>query len=120
MDWLAPVGTVYQAGTLSGNPLAMAAGIASLKRLEEQQPYAELEKRGDACESASICCNRERITVSNDADRFDVCLLFSDSVVNDYDAVLRCDIKFFPSYFIIHLIMECFFLHPLMKLVLSV
>ncbi|MFQ5606795.1 MAG: glutamate-1-semialdehyde 2,1-aminomutase, partial [Candidatus Zixiibacteriota bacterium] len=43
MDWLAPAGPVYQAGTLSGNPLAMAAGLATLSRLECGAVYAELE-----------------------------------------------------------------------------
>ncbi|MFZ9682684.1 MAG: glutamate-1-semialdehyde 2,1-aminomutase, partial [Cephaloticoccus sp.] len=42
MDCLAPTGPVYQAGTLSGNPLAMAAGIASLRLLDELNPYARL------------------------------------------------------------------------------
>ena len=46
MDCLAPLGTVYQAGTLSGNPLAMAAGIASLRMLKENPPYDRLEKLG--------------------------------------------------------------------------
>ncbi|PXA03826.1 glutamate-1-semialdehyde-2,1-aminomutase [Coraliomargarita sinensis] len=46
MDHLAPLGPVYQAGTLSGNPLAMAAGIASLKKLKATNPYATLEKLG--------------------------------------------------------------------------
>src|SRR5882724_6789882 len=46
MDLLAPLGPVYQAGTLSGNPLAMAAGIAGLKLLEEQNPYARLDALG--------------------------------------------------------------------------
>jgi glutamate-1-semialdehyde 2,1-aminomutase len=45
MDWIAPVGPVYQAGTLSGNPLAMAAGLAQLRILREENPYAELERR---------------------------------------------------------------------------
>lgn len=44
MDLLAPVGPVYQAGTLSGNPLAMAAGIATLRVLREQDPYRELAR----------------------------------------------------------------------------
>ena len=43
MDYLAPIGPVYQAGTLSGNPLAMAAGTASLSLLEQATPYGELE-----------------------------------------------------------------------------
>lgn len=46
MDFLAPLGPVYQAGTLSGNPLAMAAGIASLKLLQESMPYDRLENLG--------------------------------------------------------------------------
>lgn len=45
MDWVAPVGPVYQAGTLSGNPLAMAAGLAQLKILREEDPYPLLEQR---------------------------------------------------------------------------
>ncbi|MFP4156811.1 MAG: glutamate-1-semialdehyde 2,1-aminomutase [Opitutales bacterium] len=46
MDHLAPLGPVYQAGTLSGNPLAMAAGIASLKKLKELNPYPRLAELG--------------------------------------------------------------------------
>ncbi len=43
MDLVAPAGPVYQAGTLSANPVAMAAGIATLRKLEQTQPYAALE-----------------------------------------------------------------------------
>ncbi len=46
MDHLAPLGPVYQAGTLSGNPLAMAAGIASLRKLRERNPYPRLAELG--------------------------------------------------------------------------
>ncbi len=46
MDFVAPSGPVYQAGTLSGNPLAMAAGIATLTELEKNPPYAQLEVYG--------------------------------------------------------------------------
>lgn len=48
MDKLAPLGDVYQAGTLSGNPLATAAGIAVLTRLFEKPPYQEFERAGAA------------------------------------------------------------------------
>src|SRR5206468_3271084 len=44
MDCLAPLGPVYQAGTLSGNPLAMAAGIAALEELQSGGAYARLEE----------------------------------------------------------------------------
>ena len=66
MDCLAPLGPVYQAGTLSGNPVAMAAGLANLEELigkaENQDPYALLEERGaqlaagmrDAAKSANV------------------------------------------------------------------
>jgi len=50
MDHLAPLGPVYQAGTLSGNPLAMAAGLAQLRLLEEQDIFAQLEKMGEQLE----------------------------------------------------------------------
>jgi glutamate-1-semialdehyde 2,1-aminomutase len=46
MELLAPVGQVYQAGTLSGNPLAMAAGLAQLRALRERDAFAQLEERG--------------------------------------------------------------------------
>jgi glutamate-1-semialdehyde 2,1-aminomutase len=45
MQWIAPEGPVYQAGTLSANPIAMHAGLAMLKKLERLQPYADLERR---------------------------------------------------------------------------
>jgi glutamate-1-semialdehyde 2,1-aminomutase len=44
MKSISPLGPVYQAGTLSGNPLAMASGVATLKVLRETQPYARLEE----------------------------------------------------------------------------
>jgi glutamate-1-semialdehyde 2,1-aminomutase len=51
MDLLAPVGDVYQAGTLAGNPLATAAGLSVLRRLHEPGVYEELESRGELLEN---------------------------------------------------------------------
>jgi glutamate-1-semialdehyde 2,1-aminomutase len=51
MERLAPVGPVYQAGTLSGNPLAVAAGLETLKQLRSGTPYARLEERGAQLEA---------------------------------------------------------------------
>jgi glutamate-1-semialdehyde 2,1-aminomutase len=51
MSRLAPVGDVYQAGTLSGNPLATAAGISVLRRLRDPAVYEELERRGARLEA---------------------------------------------------------------------
>jgi glutamate-1-semialdehyde 2,1-aminomutase len=54
MDHLAPLGPVYQAGTLSGNPLAMAAGIAALKKLKATAPYELLESMGASIREALL------------------------------------------------------------------
>ena len=58
MDRLAPLGPVYQAGTLSGNPLAMAAGIAALRLLEETNPYARLDALGRQVRAALLAAAR--------------------------------------------------------------
>ena len=60
MDCLAPLGPVYQAGTLSGNPLAMAAGIASLKKLKDTNPYPLFEKMGAQIRDALLEAAREK------------------------------------------------------------
>jgi len=54
MDMLAPEGPVYQAGTLSGNPLAMAAGLAQLRELEKNQGWKKLEELGQVMETAVL------------------------------------------------------------------
>jgi len=59
MERIAPAGPVYQAGTLSGNPLAMAAGIAQLLYLRESEPHAELEARGQRLVSGVVNAARE-------------------------------------------------------------
>ncbi|HSO73079.1 MAG TPA: glutamate-1-semialdehyde 2,1-aminomutase [Thermodesulfobacteriota bacterium] len=68
MEQMAPVGPVYQAGTLSGNPLAVAAGLATLKILQEPDTYEHLEEKGRIVEEQvkalerptdlPLCCNR--------------------------------------------------------------
>jgi glutamate-1-semialdehyde 2,1-aminomutase len=59
MAQVAPVGPIYQAGTLSGNPLAMAAGAAQLRILQEQQPHDVLEARGRTLLGAMVATGRE-------------------------------------------------------------
>src|SRR5204863_3948799 len=58
MDMLAPLGPVYQAGTLSGNPLAMAAGIAGLRLLETENPYGRLDVLGRQLRDAVLAACR--------------------------------------------------------------
>ena len=48
MDYLAPLGPVYQAGTLSANPVAMAAGLAMLTKIKRDQPYTQLENKTES------------------------------------------------------------------------
>ncbi len=54
MDQLAPLGGVYQAGTLSGNPVSIAAGLAMLKWIDQEDPYARLEEVGQRLERAFL------------------------------------------------------------------
>ncbi|HET8607291.1 MAG TPA: glutamate-1-semialdehyde 2,1-aminomutase [Gaiellaceae bacterium] len=61
MRELAPVGSVYQAGTLSGNPLATAAGLSVLRRLRDPAVYEELERKGARLESALAGCEGARL-----------------------------------------------------------
>ena len=89
MDHLAPLGPVYQSGTLSGNPLAMAAGIASLKKLETVNPYTTLEKMGTSLRDALLEAAREKgipLQVPQVGSMF--ALFFSEQPVRNYnDAV---------------------------------
>lgn len=60
MNHLAPLGPVYQAGTLSGNPLAMAAGIAALTKLRATSPYAALERKGKQIAAALLAAAKTK------------------------------------------------------------
>jgi len=100
MDSISPVGPVYQAGTLSGNPLAMASGIATLNRLIEINPYAELEQRttrlveglNRAATSAGI-----PHTVAQVGSMFT--LFFNPEKVTSYTISARNDTARFALYF---------------------
>ena len=68
MEQLAPSGPVYQAGTLSGNPLATAAGISVLRRLRDESVYDELERKGARLEAGLADWARPRAARRGDAD----------------------------------------------------
>jgi glutamate-1-semialdehyde 2,1-aminomutase len=94
MSRVAPVGPIYQAGTLSGNPLAVGAGIAML-RLIQQNPgiYAELEAK-----SARLTAGAPAgITVNRVGSMFT--WFFTDRPVTDYEAAKRCDTARFKRFF---------------------
>jgi glutamate-1-semialdehyde 2,1-aminomutase len=97
MDHLAPLGPVYQAGTLSGNPLAMAAGIASLKLLE---PYAKLDALGrQVCTAALAAAKAKGLSLQAPQAGSMFSLFFTPTVVRDMPTALTSDAKLFGKFF---------------------
>jgi glutamate-1-semialdehyde 2,1-aminomutase len=100
MDLLAPLGPVYQAGTLSGNPLAMAAGIAQLKLLDETRPYARLDALGrQVCKAAREAANGKGIALQAPQSGSMFSLFFTPTPVRDYATALTADAKIFGRFF---------------------
>lgn len=100
MDYLAPLGPVYQAGTLSGNPLAMAAGIAALKLLEDENPYARLDTLGRQLRDTVLSAAKAKgiaIQVPQCGSMFSI--FFTDTPVRDYATALKGDAKIFAKFF---------------------
>jgi glutamate-1-semialdehyde 2,1-aminomutase len=100
MDFLAPLGPVYQAGTLSGNPLAMAAGLAQLKVLEEQNVFAKLEKLGAQLEAETRGALKSvglEYVFYRIGSMF--CLFFTDRPVLNLDDAKSADLKHFTRFF---------------------
>ena len=100
MDRLSPEGPVYQAGTLSGNPLAMAAGLAQLKELERVNGWKRLEELGEAFEAAmnDILKRQNRgMTFHRVGSMF--CLFFTGGPVRNLADAQHSDRKAFGRYF---------------------
>ena len=100
MDYLAPVGPVYQAGTLSGNPLAMAAGIAAIEELQRREAYPRLEALGAALEEGLRDAARAAgvaVTFNRRGSMF--CGFFTDRPVENLDDAMRADRDRFAKYF---------------------
>ena len=100
MDLLAPLGPVYQAGTLSGNPLALAAGIAALRLIDESDPYPRLDAMGRRIRDAALAAARAKglpLQVPQVGSMFS--LFFSGAPVRDYASALASDAAVFPRIF---------------------
>jgi glutamate-1-semialdehyde 2,1-aminomutase len=100
MERVAPGGPVYQAGTLSGNPLAVTAGLAMLRLLRDSNPYEELERLGarmemglrDAASEAGIASIVNRVGSM-------LTSFFTDAAVTDWPSAKRCDTDRYGRFF---------------------
>jgi glutamate-1-semialdehyde 2,1-aminomutase len=100
MAMVAPAGKMYQAGTLSGSPIPVAAGIATLTALQAPGMYEQLERTGarlaaglqEACSAAGIPAQINRVGTM-------ITLFFTDSPVTDYASAKRSDAKRYATFF---------------------
>jgi glutamate-1-semialdehyde 2,1-aminomutase len=100
MDNIAPDGPVYQAGTLSGNPLAMAAGLATLKVVRQPGFYEELEEKSDwfANQLVSIAAEAPVATVLNRIGSMMTCF-FTSEPVTDFESAMQADADRYGQHF---------------------
>jgi len=100
MAVVAPLGPVYQAGTLSGNPLSIAAGIATLKVLEDEDPYPYLEETCKRlCEGLEQAASGAGVAVRVNRIGSMFTVFFTDEPVVDYESARRCDTGKFAAFF---------------------
>ena len=100
MDLVTPLGPVYHAGTLSGNPLAMAAGIAALEMLDEAPPYPRLDALGRQVASAlSGACRAKGLAAQVPQVGSMFCVFFTGAPVRDYAGALKGDAALFTRFF---------------------
>jgi glutamate-1-semialdehyde 2,1-aminomutase len=101
MDVVAPLGGVYQAGTLSGNPIAMKMGLNTITYLRDhQEVYTELEEKAKRLESG-FKKNIEKTGIKAQMVRFKgmTCFFFTDQPINGFDAVMTSDTEAYAEYF---------------------
>ncbi|MEW5804263.1 MAG: glutamate-1-semialdehyde 2,1-aminomutase [bacterium] len=100
MQYLAPMGPIYQAGTLSGNPLAMTAGMATLKLLSDPSLYDRLEEKSAALADGLLTAAKSAgLNVSMNRVGSMFTLFFTGENVTDYTGALRSDQEMFARYF---------------------
>jgi glutamate-1-semialdehyde 2,1-aminomutase len=100
MDYLAPIGPVYQAGTLSGNPLAMAAGIAALQELEASNAYKTLENLGAQLEAGMKSAAKSAgLPVQFNRCGSMFCGYFTSEPVHNLADAMKSDRERFKKYF---------------------
>jgi len=102
MDLVAPLGPMYQAGTLSGNPLAMAAGCAQVKHLSEhkQEIYPRLEKlSGELVEGVAAAAKDAGVTLCHNRVGSMFTWFFTPGPVTDWDSASKSNTEAFGKFF---------------------
>jgi glutamate-1-semialdehyde 2,1-aminomutase len=100
MDNVAPAGSVYQAGTLSGNPLAVAAGLAVLDAIDDAPPYERLDALASGvCEGLTAAARAAGValTINREGSLFSA--FFSEQPVTDYDSARRQSAGAYARFF---------------------
>ncbi|MEP7199755.1 MAG: glutamate-1-semialdehyde 2,1-aminomutase, partial [Chloroflexota bacterium] len=100
MQMVAPSGAVYQAGTLSGNPLAMAAGIATLKTLLHENPYSALERQAARlCQGIAAAAESAQIPIWQNRVGSMFTSFFTSEPVTDYASAKKSDTTRYAKFF---------------------
>ncbi|MFK5891432.1 MAG: glutamate-1-semialdehyde 2,1-aminomutase [Flavobacteriaceae bacterium] len=100
MEMVSPLGPMYQAGTLSGNPIAMASGIATLRELKRQNPYDIFEKVGERLKATMLKAAKEN-NIDLVVNRYGSMInpFFTKEVVTDFKSAQTSDTKKFGIFF---------------------
>ena len=100
MEMVAPLGPVYQAGTLSGNPLAMRAGLATLPKLEASGFYEELNRKaGRLADGLRAALKESGVVGSVNAVGSLMTMFFAGEPVNDYAGAKKSDTRVYAAFF---------------------
>lgn len=100
MELLAPLGNVYQAGTLSGNPIAVTAGIVTLNILKDNKPYEALkEGTKQFCEEVKLKARKHKIKVKVNYLGSLLSIFFIDKDAVDYETAGKQNLRLFRRFF---------------------
>jgi glutamate-1-semialdehyde 2,1-aminomutase len=100
MEMVAPLGPVYQAGTLAGNPLAMTAGVETLSILKESKVYDELERKSShLAKGITEAAGKARVDIQLPRQGSMFTIFFTKDIVTDYEAATKADTKIYAKFF---------------------